>query len=54
MCVRRSERDGEVVVDTGKDQGDKNGQLKGQMTMVESNVHHNHYHERNNGEEMHL
>ena len=57
MCVGRGEGGGEEVVATGRPQRDKNGQLRGensQMTMIESNVHHNHYHERNNGEEIHL
>ena len=56
MCVGRGEGGGEVVVATGKQQRDKNGQLRGensQMTMIESNVH-NHYYERNDGGEIHL
>jgi hypothetical protein len=54
MCVGRGEGEGEEVVATGRD---KNGQLReenSQMTMVESNIHHNHLHERNDGQEIHL
>lgn len=56
LCLGRREGEGEVVVASGRPERNKNGQLEGEnspMTMVESNVH-NHYHERNDGEEIHL
>lgn len=57
MCTGRREGEGEVVVVSGRPDRNKNGQLGGensQMTMIESNVHHNHFHERSDGEEIHL
>ena len=54
LCVGRGEGEGDEVV--ASERG-RNGQLReenSQMTMVESNVHHNHFHERNDGEEIHL
>lgn len=53
----RSEGEEEMAVTSERGDRDRNGQFRGdnaQMTMVESNVHHNHYHERNDGEEIHL
>lgn len=55
ICCERQDQDGEEVVSSGKD--GKGGQCEGnqsQMTMVQSDVHHNQHYERNDGEEVHL